>query len=252
MTCLEVFQTSNYKEIIPLPKKEKVDLQKVKFKSVSARTDNQRNYIKEIVSKDIVICEGPAGSGKTHIAIGMAMQYLYQKKVDKILIARPAVESGEDIGYLPGDADAKLSPYVRPVLDELQYFASWNEIKEMQNSKVLEIVPIGYMRGRTFKDAFVVVDECQNCKTDQIKMVLTRLGDSSKMVLTGDATQSDLEKKHQGGFQYAFDLCYEKIDDVGCVELDTCDIIRHPLVGKIVNSWPLYLDNYQRYGKIED
>lgn len=232
-------------------KKEQFELEKIKFKSVSARTDNQRHYIKTINDRDIVICEGPAGSGKTHIAIGMALQHLSKGKVEKILIARPAVESGEDIGYLPGDADAKLNPYVRPILDELQYYASFNEIKEMQNSKILEIVPIGYMRGRTFKDAFVVVDECQNCTTDQMKMVLTRLGESSKMVLTGDVTQSDLEKRHQGGFQFAYDLCYYTLPhDVGCVRLEKADIVRHELVGKIVELWGKHVDIYKSQGKI--
>lgn len=207
-------------------------------KSLRARNAKQKEYIKAIHDNDIVICEGLAGTGKTCVAIGVGIHLLDKKVVNKIVIARPVVEAGEDLGYLPGDHNDKLDPYVRPIFDELEQFASVQEINLMKDQKTLEIIPIAFMRGRTFKNSFVLIDECQNAQYDQIKMILTRFGEGSKMVLTGDITQSDLEKNRRGGFQYAYDLfsTYE-CEGVKCIKFGQEDIVRHKLVGKMIEIW---------------
>jgi len=227
-------------------KKQSVDNKQFRRKPVVARTENQKTYIKAILKSDVIICEGPAGTGKTNVAIGMAMHLLDKKVVEKIVIARPVVEAGEDLGYLPGDHNDKLDPYVRPIFDELQQYASLSEIATLKNSLTLEIVPIGFMRGRTFKNSFILVDECQNAQYDQIRMILTRLGENSKMVMTGDITQSDLDKRDRGGFRYVFDLFskYEEYldDSVSCVRLYKQDIVRHHLVSKMLDIWGKQVD----------
>lgn len=217
---------------------------------VRAITDGQRHYLKTILDKEITICEGLAGTGKTHIAIGTAIWQFNQRKYKRIVIARPAVEADEEIGFLPGDIDAKLDPFMRPILDELINFVSYSELEQLKNSKALEICPVGMMRGRTFKDTFVVCDECQNVTFKQMKMLLTRLGTGSRMVLTGDITQSDLETRHQGGFQYAYDL-FERDPDVGTIQLGQDDVVRNKIVGKIIEKWDKHIDKYKETGNIK-
>ena len=196
---------------------------------LSARSANQKKYIKSIVSNSLTFCDGPAGSGKTHIAVGCAVQSLIANQVEKIIITRPVVEAGEKIGFLPGNADQKLHPYLLPVFDELNYFISHQQIKTWKNLGQLVVAPIGLMRGRNFHNSFIIADECQNLSMEQLKMLLTRMGMESKLVVTGDGSQSDLPTRQRG----AFENCLEKltnVPDLGVIHLQKEDIVRNPLI----------------------
>lgn len=203
------------------------------------RTDNQKDYIRTVAENHITFCQGVAGSGKTHIAIGMALEYLLDEKVKKIVITRPVVESGEKIGYLPGTAEEKLHPYLLPLLDEVNYFISAAQYASLKINNKIEIVPLGLMRGRNFHDSFIVADECQNASYDQLKMLLTRLGNGSKMVLTGDISQSDLHKHMQGGF-YTMTQVLTEVNGIGISYLDMKDIVRNPIIGSILDRLNLH------------
>jgi phosphate starvation-inducible PhoH-like protein len=203
------------------------------------RTDNQKEYIRTVAENHITFCQGVAGSGKTHIAIGMALEYLLEEKVKKIIITRPVVESGEKIGYLPGTAEEKLHPYLLPLLDEVNYFIPPAQYANLKINNKIEIVPLGLMRGRNFHDAFIVADECQNASYDQLKMLLTRLGNGSKMVLTGDISQSDLHRHMQGGF-YTMTQVLTNIGGIGISYLDMQDIVRNPIIGSILDRLNSY------------
>lgn len=205
------------------------------------RTDNQKDYIRTVAENCITFCQGVAGSGKTHIAIGMALEYLLDNKVKKIIITRPVVESGEKIGYLPGTAEEKLHPYLLPLLDEINYFISSAEFASLKTNNKIEIVPLGLMRGRNFHNSFVVADECQNASYDQLKMLLTRLGTDSKMILTGDVSQSDLMRHMQGGF-HTISRALEGVEGIGIANLEFSDIVRNPIIAKILAR----LDNHEQ------
>lgn len=204
------------------------------------RTENQKEYIRTIAENTITFCQGLAGSGKTHIAIGMAIEYLLEEKVKKIIITRPVLEAGEKIGYLPGTAEEKLHPYLLPIIDEITYFISAAHYAGLKLNNKIEVVPLGLMRGRNFHDSFIVADECQNASYDQLKMLLTRTGNNSKMVLTGDIGQSDLSKHLRGGFE---DMIggLQGVDGIGISELTGVDIVRNPIIVKILNR----LDNIE-------
>lgn len=220
-----------------------------RIKSPSARTENQKTYVKAILDNDIVICEGPAGTGKTHLAIGLAIFAFKRELVDRIVIVRPVVEAGEQIGFLPGDIDSKMDPFVRPIFDELAEYTTPMEVEEMRKNKQLEIVPIAFMRGRTFKNAFIVCDECQNLGFEQMKMMLTRFGTDSKMILTGDTKQSDLLMRDRGAFRYACEV-FGSQEGIQVVKLDHSDVQRHNLVGKMTKLWEKHLDNFKNQGTI--
>ena len=198
------------------------------------RTENQKDYIRTIAENHITFCQGVAGSGKTHIAVGMALEYLLEEKVKKIVITRPVVESGEKIGYLPGTAEEKLHPYLLPLLDEVNHFIAPSQYATLKINNKIEIVPLGLMRGRNFHDAFIVADECQNASYDQLKMLLTRLGNGSKMVLTGDIGQSDLHRHMQGGFLTMTQILAD-VNGIGISYLDIQDIVRNPIIGFILD-----------------
>ncbi len=204
------------------------------------RTDNQKEYIRTVAENTITFCQGLAGSGKTHIAIGMAIEYLLDNKVNKIIITRPVLEAGEKIGYLPGTAEEKLHPYLLPILDEIHYFISIAQYTALKLNNKIEVVPLGLMRGRNFHNAFIVADECQNASYEQLKMLLTRIGQNSKMVLTGDVGQSDLNKHLQGGFIELIQAL-EGIDGIGLSKLHSSDIVRNPIIAHILNR----LDNHE-------
>lgn len=208
------------------------------------RTPNQTEYIRTVAENTITFCQGVAGSGKSHIAIGMALEYLLTQRVKKIIITRPVVEAGEKIGYLPGGAEEKLHPYLLPLLDEINYFISTAEYTSLKSNNKIEIVPLGLMRGRNFHHSFIVADECQNASYDQLKMLLTRIGNESKMVVTGDIGQSDLHRHLQGGFN-TLSSVLEGVEGIGLVKLTTSDIIRNPIIGKILSR----LDYYENEGK---
>lgn len=199
------------------------------------RTENQKLFIRSIVENDVVFCHGLAGSGKTHIAIGMALEWLLEEKISKIVITRPVVEAGERLGFLPGTAEEKLHPYLLPILDEINYFISIQDYVRLKNENKIEIVPLALMRGRNFHDSFIVADECQNASYDQLKMLITRIGNESKMVLVGDGDQSDLPKYLKGGFLNLMNILKD-IDGVGASFLESCDIIRNPIIGKILDE----------------
>lgn len=206
----------------------------VGFKNVlKPRSINQKDYIITVAENTITFCEGVPGSGKTHIAVGMALEYLINHKVKKVVITRPVVEAGEKIGFLPGTAEEKLHPYLLPLFDEIDYFLSRQHYGKLQSNRQIEIVPLGLMRGRSFHNAFIVADECQNASYDQLKMLLTRIGMDSKMVLTGDVEQSDLEYRKQGGFQTVIDKL-QNVNGIGFSKLEPTDIVRNPIIADII------------------
>lgn len=209
--------------------------------SLKPRTDNQKEYIRTIVENTITVCQGVAGSGKTHCAVGLALEYLLDDRVKKIIITRPVVEAGEKIGYLPGDANTKLFPYLLPIEDEINYFIGQSYNTSLKLNNKIEVVPLGFMRGRNFHNTFIIADECQNASYEQLKMLLTRIGNNSKMVLTGDVTQSDLSRHLQGGF-YSIIEALEGVDHIGVSRLHNVDIIRNPIIGHIISR----LDSYEQ------
>ncbi len=198
------------------------------------KTVNQNEFIRTIAENTITFCQGVAGSGKTHIAVGMAIEYLLENKVNKIVITRPVVESGEKLGFLPGTAEEKLHPYLLPILDEVAHFIPMSQYASLKTHNKIEIVPLGLMRGRNFHNCFIVADECQNASYDQLKMLLTRIGNDSKMVLTGDVSQSDLQRYLRGGFMQLI-AALGDIEGIGISELNNADIIRNPIIGKILS-----------------
>jgi phosphate starvation-inducible PhoH-like protein len=231
------------KKPIDATKKLVPDENVVGFKNrLKPRTINQRDYIRTVAENTITFCQGVPGSGKTHIAIGMALEYLLDFKVEKIVITRPVVEAGEKLGYLPGTAEEKLHPYLLPLFDEINYFLQMQSYTKLKVGRKIEVVPLGLMRGRSFHDAFIVADECQNASYDQLKMLLTRIGTGSKMVLTGDTAQSDLHRQQQGGFLTLMNRL-EDIDGVGSASLEASDIVRNPIIGYIVDRLEHYENN---------
>ena len=204
------------------------------------RTENQKLFIRSIVENDIVFCQGVAGSGKTHIAIGMALEWLLDDKIDKIVITRPVIEAGEKLGFLPGTAEEKLHPYLMPILDEINYFICMSDYARLKNENRIEIVPLALMRGRNFHDSFIIADECQNASYHQLKMLLTRIGQDSKMVLTGDVGQSDLNRHMRGGFGELYNIL-QGIESLGFAKLESVDIVRNPIIADILDK----LENYE-------
>ncbi len=207
----------------------------VGFKNrLKPRSINQKDYIRTVAESTITFCQGVPGSGKTHIAVGMALEYLLDYKVQKIVITRPVVEAGEKLGFLPGSAEEKLHPYLLPLFDEVNYFLKMEHFHKLKSGRAIEIVPLGLMRGRSFHDSFIVADECQNASYDQLKMLLTRIGMNSKMVLTGDLDQSDLHATQKGGFGSIIDRL-QGANGVGFSHLEISDIVRNPIIAEIVH-----------------
>lgn len=202
-------------------------------KNVRPKSANQAALQQAMREKDLVAALGPAGTGKTYLAIAEAVEALEQGRVGRIILSRPAVEAGESLGFLPGDLQEKLSPYLRPLYDALGERLSGKRLRAMMADGVVEIAPIAYMRGRTLNNAFIVIDEAQNCTYGQLKMLLTRLGWHSTMVLTGDPDQSDLLSGMSGLADIAAKL--ELLDDVAVIRMEEADIVRHPLVGAMLS-----------------
>jgi phosphate starvation-inducible PhoH-like protein len=203
---------------------------------IRPRTGGQRALTASIESNTLTLGIGPAGTGKTFLAIVMAVRALKNREVSRLVLSRPAVEAGEKLGFLPGDMREKVDPYMRPLFDALNDMLDAPTVNKYIERGTLEIAPLAYMRGRTLSDAFVILDEAQNATSDQLKMFLTRLGSSSKMVVTGDVTQIDLPHGDRSGLRDAA-LRLASIDDVGVVELDETDVVRHPLVARIVRAY---------------
>ena len=200
------------------------------------KTENQRVYLESIAANDVVFCVGPAGTGKTYLAIKAACDLLVAGKVSKIVLCRPAVQSGEDLGFLPGDAREKMDPYLQPVYDALNDVVGSQAARDWIRDKVVEVAPLAYMRGRTFHNAIMILDEAQNTNVIQMKMFLTRMGNGSKMIVNGDVTQVDLDKRRVSGLVDAMDTL-SRIPGVAWVRMEGGDIVRHPLVQKIVEAY---------------
>ena len=208
----------------------------VKGRRIAPRTSGQEQYVKVIQNNDLVFSTGPAGTGKTYLAVACAVSMLKHSRIRRIVLARPAVEAGEKLGFLPGDLQAKVNPYLRPLLDSLGDMMEYAQIKRFMQNDIIEVIPLAFMRGRTFNDALVILDEAQNTTVGQMLMFLTRLGNDSKMVVTGDDSQVDLPDDQKSGLIDALHRL-KGIKGVGFVRLTEADIVRHRLVQNIVKAY---------------
>ena len=202
---------------------------------LKAKTENQREYIRTMVEEDVIICVGPAGSGKTSVSVGMACEYLMDKKIEKIVVTRPIIESGKGLGYLPGNFEEKVHPYLIPVLEEMALYLGRDNLKKLQDQRLIEICPLEYMRGRNFHNSFMILDEAQNATREQIKMFLTRIGWKSKAVINGDPDQCDLPPSTRGSLETCADNL-EDVKGVGVVDLDYSDIVRNDIIARILEK----------------
>ena len=217
-------------------KRDDVIIYGMNGKPISGRTPNQQKLVEEFTQNDLTFALGPAGTGKTYIAIALAVRALKNREVRKIILSRPAVEAGEKLGFLPGDMKDKIDPYLQPLYDALEDMIPAMKLKEYMETKVIQIAPLAFMRGRTLNDAVIVLDEAQNTTTHQIKMFMTRLGMNAKMVITGDITQIDLPRSTSSGLIQAMHVLRD-VKGIGRVEFTKKDIVRHQLVQKIVEAY---------------
>jgi len=213
-------------------------------RTIAPKSLNQRVYLDAIRESDMSFGIGPAGTGKTYLAVAMAVGALMRREVKRIVLTRPAVEAGEKLGFLPGDLAEKINPYLRPLYDALHDMLDFEKVQEFQETGVIEVAPLAFMRGRTLNDAFIILDEAQNTTPEQMKMFLTRLGFGSKAVITGDITQIDLPIHSKSGLLHARTIL-DKVKGVKFITFDEHDVIRHPLVGKIVRAY----DRHEASGK---
>jgi phosphate starvation-inducible protein PhoH and related proteins len=210
---------------------------RIKNKTMVPKTINQKRYISCIQKHDIVFGIGPAGTGKTYLAVAAALHALIEEKsIKKIIISRPAVEAGEALGFLPGDLTEKIEPYLRPLYDAMHDLIGPEDSMKLLEKKVVEIAPLAYMRGRTLSDSYIILDEAQNTTPQQMMMILTRLGENSRMIITGDVTQVDLPRSKDSGLRQAIQIL-RHIDDIKLFYFDHTDVVRHPLVAKIIKAY---------------
>jgi phosphate starvation-inducible PhoH-like protein len=205
-------------------------------KLIASKSEGQRVYLESIANNDIVVAIGPAGTGKTYLAVAAAVDALRKNRVKRIILARPAVEAGENLGFLPGDLQEKVDPYLRPLYDALEDIMPSDWVRRALESRTIEIAPLAYMRGRTLADAFVILDEAQNATTAQMKMFLTRLGLNSRVVITGDKTQIDLPRRDDSGL-LEIERILRGIEGIGIIYLDAVDVVRHRLVKEIIDAY---------------
>ena len=208
-------------------------------KNVTPKNASQRRYMDEVEQHDMVFAVGPGGTGKTYIAVAMAVSALLTKQMNRIILARPAVEAGERLGFLPGTLQEKIDPYMRPLYDALYDMLDADKLESFLEKGIIEIAPLAFMRGRTLNDSFVILDEAQNTTSEQMKMFLTRLGFNSKAVITGDITQIDLPSGKKSGLVEAIDIC-GKIEGIGVVQFNEKDVVRHSLVQRIIRAYEEY------------
>ena len=221
----EKVKNNNVTDIIKTPKK-----------SIIPRSEKQKSYVRALRESDIVISAGPAGTGKTFLAVAVGLTMLLEKKIERIILSRPAVEAGERLGFLPGDMKEKVDPYLRPLYDSLYDLFDFEKIQRMIEIGDIEIAPLAFMRGRTLKNSFAILDEAQNATDTQIKMFLTRIGENSKIVVNGDPTQIDLPNKNLSGLVKSKELLGH-LNEIAVVDFDHSDVVRHPLVSKIVKAY---------------
>jgi phosphate starvation-inducible PhoH-like protein len=206
---------------------------------VSPKTDNQQELIKKVENNAVTFSIGPAGTGKTYLSVAMAAKYLKEQKIKHIVLVRPVVEAGENLGFLPGDFKEKINPYLQPLFDALSDFFKKDQLQKLIETNTIEMAPLAYMRGRTFNNAFVILDEAQNTTATQMKMFLTRLGKNSKIVINGDDSQIDLPKKTQSGLVLAQKIL-KSIQGLAFVYFNQSDVIRHPIVQRIIDAYEKY------------
>ena len=204
--------------------------------SVSPKTEGQHRYVKMVKNNDVVFSIGPAGTGKTYLSVAFALAALDANEVDRIILCRPAVEAGESLGFLPGDLKEKVDPYLAPLYDSLHTLYSESKLSQLLKNKIIEVVPLAYMRGRTLDSAYMILDEAQNATPLQMKMFLTRLGVGSRSIITGDTTQVDLQNPKESGLLQASEIL-NGVEGIGFVRLDEKDVVRHPLVMKIIKAY---------------
>jgi phosphate starvation-inducible PhoH-like protein len=221
----EKVKNNNVSDIIKTPKK-----------SVIPRSEKQKEYVRALRQSDIVISAGPAGTGKTFLAVAVGLTLLLDKKIERIILSRPAVEAGERLGFLPGDMKEKVDPYLRPLYDSLYDLFDFEKIQRMIEIGDIEIAPLAFMRGRTLKNSFAILDEAQNATDTQIKMFLTRIGENSKIVINGDPSQIDLPHNNMSGLNRSKKLLGH-LNEISVVDFDHTDVVRHPLVSKIVKAY---------------
>ena len=221
----EKVKNNNVTDIIKTPKK-----------SIIPRSEKQKGYVRALRQSDIIISAGPAGTGKTFLAVAVGLTMLLEKKIERIILSRPAVEAGERLGFLPGDMKEKVDPYLRPLYDSLYDLFDFEKIQRMIEIGDIEIAPLAFMRGRTLKNSFAILDEAQNATDTQIKMFLTRIGENSKIVVNGDPTQIDLVNKSMSGLVRSKELLGH-LNEIAVVDFDHSDVVRHPLVSKIVKAY---------------
>ena len=232
----KIMETRSMK-ILEIDSEENMNLFfQTKKRKIMPRSQNQKNNFQLLNSKDIVFAYGPAGTGKTFLAVAKAVASLQQGLGKKIILSRPAVEAGEKLGFLPGDLKEKVDPFLRPIYDALYEMMPYHQVEKKIANNTIEIAPIAFMRGRTLEDCYIILDEAQNTTKIQMKMFLTRLGKNSKMVVVGDNTQIDLISKNESGLIEA-SIKLKNIDDIGFIELDQRDVIRHEVVRKIINAY---------------
>ncbi len=217
-------------------------------KPLKAKTLGQKEYVDAIRSNDITFGIGPAGTGKTYIAVAMAVNALKNKEVEKIILARPAVEAGERLGFLPGDLQEKVDPYLRPLYDALYDILGREATLRLKEKETIEVVPLAYMRGRTLDNAFIILDEAQNATKEQMKMFLTRMGFGSKVIITGDVTQIDLPRGKRSGLVDAVRIL-DGVEGIAFRKLTDSDVVRHPLVRRIVNAYDRYIQRHPEWAE---
>ena len=226
----EKVKNENFTDIIKTPKK-----------SIIPRSETQKKYVRALRQSDIVISAGPAGTGKTFLAVAVGLTMLLEKKIERIILSRPAVEAGERLGFLPGDMKEKVDPYLRPLYDSLYDLFDYEKIQRMIEVGDIEIAPLAFMRGRTLKNSFAILDEAQNATDTQIKMFLTRIGENSKIVVNGDPSQIDLLNKSTSGLDRSKKLL-SHLNEISTIDFDHSDVVRHPLVSKIVKAYSNHND----------
>merc|ERR1712127_727689 len=212
------------------------DIIKTPKKSVIPRSENQKDYVRALRQSDIVISAGPAGTGKTFLAVAVGLTWVLDKKIERVILSRPAVEAGEKLGFLPGDMKEKVDPYLRPLYDALYDLFGADKIDKKIETGEIEIAPLAFMRGRTLKNCFAILDEAQNATDTQIKMFLTRIGENSKLVVNGDPSQIDLINKSQSGLVKS-KKHLKDLEEIKIIEFDHTDVVRHPLVSKIIKAY---------------